>query len=90
MLDNLLSGKECPSWPSASKDDSCGFRMQFGKAGCRSPESTHYNLGDLFTKPFSPARLLTLCYLHGLVNEYDDPVGEKEWEDLQLKHDFKL
>ena len=41
-------------------------------------------------KPFSPARLLTLCYLHGLVNEYDDPVGEKEWEDLQLKHEFKL
>ena len=51
--------------------------------------STHYNLGDLFTKPFSPARLLALCYLHGLVNEHHDAVGEKEWEDVQLKHEFK-
>ena len=26
--------------------------------------STRYNLGGLFTKPFSSARLLALCYLH--------------------------
>ena len=51
--------------------------------------SAHYNLGDLFTKPFSPARLLALCYLHGLVHEHHDAVGEKEWEDVQLKHEFK-
>ena len=52
--------------------------------------SSRYSLGDLFTKPCSPARLLALCSLHGLVNEHEDPVGEKEWEDLQLKHEFKI
>ena len=53
------------------------------------PVSTHYNMGDLFTKPFSPARLLALCYMHGFVNAHDESVGEKEWEDIQLKHNFK-
>ena len=58
-------------------------RLQI-KPGC-----TRYNWGDLFTKPFSPARFLALRFLHGLVDEQDDPVGEKEWEDLQLKREFK-
>ena len=29
-----------------AKDESCGFRMQFGKAGCRSPESTRYEISS--------------------------------------------
>ena len=37
--------------------------------------STDFNLRDLYTKPFTPARLLTLVFLHDFVDIYNNPIG---------------
>ncbi|CAE7622817.1 GIP [Symbiodinium sp. CCMP2592] len=42
--------------------------------------STHFNLGDLHTKPLSPSRLRTLLFLHDFVDCHSRPIGENEWE----------
>ena len=51
---------------------------------------THKNLGDLHTKPLSPARLLALLYLHDMVDGCDRPVGQIEFENVQATHAVKL
>ena len=51
---------------------------------------THKNLGDLHTKPLAPARLLALLYLHDMVDGYDRPVGQTEFENVQAAHAVKL
>ena len=42
--------------------------------------STHANLGDIHTKPLSPARLQSLLFLHDFVDMHDRPVGSEEWD----------
>ena len=40
---------------------------------------TYANLGDIHTKPHSPAKLQSLLFLHDFVDLHDRPIGENEW-----------
>ena len=51
---------------------------------------THRNLGDLHTKPLTPARLLALLYMHDMVDACDRPVGSNEYENTQAAYAMKL
>ena len=51
---------------------------------------THRNLGDLHTKPLTPARLLALLYMHDMVDACDRPVGGNEYENTQAAYAMKL
>ena len=51
--------------------------------------STHANLGDIHTKPLSPARLQSLLFLHDFVDMHDRPVGSEEWDRTMATEGMK-